>query len=243
MSTLTVNLDYVAALREAGRSTEPDPAQAAVLVELAGADGVAVRVRRDRKQIRNRDLFLLKGVCKSKVTVEMPPTEEIIERVLEVKPWMITLVADHADGDSPVSPINFGEGSVDFDDLVARCKGVGVNTCYFVEPVLEDIKGAIKGGATAVLVNCLGYTQARTMEDAQTELDRLDKAAQAAAKSGLAVHFGRGLNYQNIGPLVELNIVDEFVIGHSICSRAMLVGFDAAVREARSIIGRSSDQR
>lgn len=242
MSSLSVNLDYVAALREAGRSNEPDPAQAAVLVELAGADGVAVRVRRDRRQIRDRDLFLLKGVCKTKVTVEMPPTEEIFERVLEVKPWMITLVADHADGDSPVSPIDFGEGSVDFNDLVARCKGVGINTCFFVDPNLEDIKGAVRGGVSAVLMNCLGYTQARTIDEAQSELDRLDKAAQAAAKSGLAVHFGRGLNYKNIGPLVELNIVDEFVIGHAICSRAMLVGFDAAVREACRAIGRSSDQ-
>lgn len=221
----------VAAMREVRRLSEPDPVQAAVLAELAGADGIAIQLRRDRKYVRDRDLYLLKGIVKTKLTMEMPPTDDIIERALEVKPWMVTFVADHVDSSSPVSPMDLGATPVDFGDLTGRFKGVGVNVCFFVEPETDEIKAAARVRATAVLINCAGYTEARTLEEAQAELDRIDRAVQAASKANLAVHCGRGINYKNVPPLVELGYVDEFVIGHAICAKAMLVGFEQAVRE------------
>lgn len=235
MPLLSVNLDMVAAMRQVSRLSEPDPAQAAVLAELAGVDGITIQLRRDRKYVRHRDLYLLKGVVKTKMTLEMPPTDEFIERGLEVKPWMVTFVADQIDS-STVSAIDFGATPVDFKDITARFSGVGVNVCFFTDPEPDEIKAVAKTGATAVLINCNGYTEAETLEQAQAELDRIDRAVQTASKENLAVHCGRGITYKNIHPLVELGYVDEFVIGHAVCARAMLVGFERAVREMIALI-------
>ena len=236
MSLLSINLDLVAALREVRHLSEPDPSQAAILAELAGVDGIVVQLRRDRKHVRDRDLYMLKGVVKTRLTLEMPPADDIIERALEVKPTMVTLVADYADADSPVSAIDFGTAAIDYGDLTARFNGVGVGVCYFVEPEADQVKGAVKAGASAVMIDCNGYTAARTSEDAQAELDRLDRAGRNAAKAGLTVLFGRGINYTNIRPLVELGYVHEFIVGQAVCARAMLVGFDRAVRDLRSLL-------
>ncbi len=231
MSALTVNIDLVAVLRSVRRLQEPDPAQAAVLAELAGADGIGVQLRRDRKYIRDRDLYILKSVVKTKLVVELPPADELINLAMEIKPWMVVFVADHADSDSPVSAIDFDNPAVDFGDITDRFKGVGVNTGFFVEPQGDDIKGAAKAGATSVLINCSSYTDARTLEDAQSGLDNIDRAVNAASKQELAVYCGRGITYKNIQPLAELGYVDEFVVGHAIGSRAMLVGYERAVQE------------
>ncbi|UCG63073.1 MAG: pyridoxine 5'-phosphate synthase [Candidatus Zixiibacteriota bacterium] len=231
MSGLTVNIDLVAVLRSVRRLNEPDPAQAAVLSELAGADGIGVQVRRDRKYIRDRDLYILKSVVKTKLVCELPPADELIGLAAEIKPWMVILVADHADSDSPVSPIDFDSPAIDFGGITDRFKGIGVNVGFFVGPENDDIKGVARAGATAVLINCSGYTDARTIEDAQSELDRIDRAVSGASKQGLAVYAGRGVTYKNIQPLVELGYVDEFIIGHAINSRAMLVGYERAVKE------------
>jgi len=231
MSALTVNLDLVAVLRSVRRLHEPDPAQAAMLSELAGADGIGVQLRRDRKYIRDRDLYILKNVVKTKLVVELPPADELINLALEIKPWLVIFVADHADSDSPVSPIDFDNAAVDFGDITDRLKGVGVNVGFFVEPETDDIRGAAKAGASSVLVNCSRYTEARTIDDAQSGIDGLDRALNAASKQDMAVYCGRGISYKNIQPLVDLGCVDEFIVGHAIGSRAMLVGYERAVRE------------
>ncbi len=231
MAGLTVNIDLVAVLRSVRRLSEPDPAQAAVLSELAGADGIAVQVRRDRKYIRDRDLYILKGIVKTKLIVEIPPADELIEQALEIKPWMVIFVADHADSDSPVTTIDFNSAPVDFGDIIDRFRGVGINTGFFIEPEGDDVKGASKSGAATVLINCKGFTEARTIEDAQSELDRIDKAVNSASKQNMGVYCGRGVNYKNIQPLAELGYIDEFIIGHAIGSRALLVGYERAVEE------------
>ena len=236
MSALTVNIDLVAVLRSVRRLQEPDPAQAAVLAELAGADGIAVQLRRDRKYIRDRDLYILKSIVKTKLIVELPPADELIDLALEIKPWMVIFVADHADSDSPVSAIDFNNAAIDFGDVTDRLKGVGVNTGFYVEPETDDIKGAARSGATSVLINCSGYTDARTLEDAQSELDRIDKAINSASKQGLAAYCGRGISYKNLQPLVDLGYVDEFIVGHAIGSRAMLVGYERAVSEMLTVV-------
>jgi pyridoxine 5-phosphate synthase len=236
MALLTVNLDQVAALREVRRLKEPDPAQAAVLAELAGADGISVQLRRDRKQIRPRDLYVLREVVKTKLNVEMAPVDELLDKAVEVKPSMVTFVADHADTDLPPSGIDFAAAPVDFSDLALKLKGVGVDSCFLIEPEVESVKGASRSGADAIMLNCAGYTQARSYSEAQGELDRIDRAAQAADKYDLTVLAGRGITYKNIQPLVELKLIDEFVVGHGIVSRAILCGFDQAVREMTRLI-------
>ena len=236
MPLLSVNIDFVAAMRELQHREEPEPAQAAVLIELAGADGITIQVRRDRKSVRDRDLYLLKGLVKSKLTLQMPIVDEIIERALEVKPDQVTLVADHVDSHSLMTPIDFGAAPVDYSDISSRFTGLGNAVCYFVEPETDQVKSAARHGATSILLNCNAYGSARTVAEAQTELDRIDRAAQAAVKANLNVQCGRSLNYSNIAPLVELGNIEEFAVGHAICARAMLVGFDRAVRDMLSLI-------
>lgn len=236
MSLLSINLNLLAALRDMRRAGEPDPAQAAVVAELAGADGIDVQVRRDRRFIRDRDLYLLNAMTKTKLTVEMPPAEDLVERMIEVKPPLVIFVADHIDLESPAGTIDFGSPEVDFRDLTERFKAVDVQVGYYVEPENGAIKGASKTGASTVLLNCSGYTGARTPDEAQAELDRLDSAGRYAAKAGLTVLLGRGIGYRNIGPLAELGYVEEFVVGHAIISRAMLVGLQEAVREMKTLL-------
>ena len=236
MALLTVNLDGVAALREYRGRRQPDPAQAAVLAELAGADGIAIQLRRDRRPVRDRDLYVLREVVKTKLIIEIPPTEELIERTLDVKPAMVTFVADHPDTTSPPSGIDFNAAPVDFSDISARFKGVGVGVCFLIEPMPEAVKGALKSGADAVLINCGGFTEAHTLDEAQSELDRIDATAQAASKSSLTVMGGRGINSKNVVALHELGLIDEFVVGHSFAARAMLLGIEAAVQELLAIL-------
>ena len=236
MPLLSVNIDMVAAMREVRRTVEPDPAQVAVMAEISGVDGITVQVRRDRKNIRERDLYILKGVIKSRFTIEMPPVDDIIEKALEIKPSMVTLVVDHADSSAPVSTIDFNSAQIDFKDIAARLSGVGINICFFVEPENDQIKKAAKNGASTVLINCAGYTGVQTIDAARFELDRIDKASQYASKNGLEVHCGRGLNYKNITPLVELNTIDEFVIGHAIFTRALLIGIEQSIEEITALL-------
>ena len=236
MSSLSISLDLVAVMRAARGLSEPDPAQAAVLAEIAGADGIAVQFRRDKKYIRERDLYILKGIVKTRLAVEMAPSEDVIAKVLEIKPWMVIFAADHADSNTPMSPIDFDSSSVDFGDTVNAFSGVGVNTSFYIDPTTDAVKGAARAGAAAVLLNSAGYTGARTIEEAQQELDRIDRAAETARKSDLAVYCGRGVNYKNIRPLQELGNIDEFVVGQAINTRAMFVGLERAIREMKGLL-------
>ena len=231
MPALSVALDSIGVLREAGSQKEPDPAQAAVLVELAGADGITVQLRRDRKYIRDRDLFILKNITKTKLDVEIPPIEDILDRTMEIKPHSATIVAETADSDSPVTTVDFHTGEIDYSDLTSRFKGIGIHTNFLIEPEIEAVKAAVRAGADGVHLSCRGYADAADDSEAREELDRIDRAAQAASRQGLIVYAGVGLDYKNILPLVELGYISELSIGRSICVRAMFVGLQRAVRE------------
>jgi pyridoxine 5-phosphate synthase len=236
VSSLTVNVDAVAALRGLRDFAEPDPVQAAMLAELAGADGIAIQLSSQRQFVRDRDLYLLKGVVKTRLTLEMPSADQFINKALEVKPWMVTFVSDQPGGDGALLPLDLTNTEVDFRDLTDRLTAVGVLVGFFVDAQTDQVKQASKYGGSTVLLNCSGYTNARTLEDAQQELDRIDAAAAAATKAGMTVNCGRGLTYRNLTPIVELGLADEFVIGYSIAARALLVGYERAVAEMLRMI-------
>ncbi|HPI32380.1 MAG TPA: pyridoxine 5'-phosphate synthase [candidate division Zixibacteria bacterium] len=238
MSSLTVNVNLIAMLRELRRLEEPDPAQAAVLAELNGAEGIAVQVRRDRRFVRERDLYVLQAVAKTKLVVELPAADDLIGRMMEIKPHTVVFAADQPDLEAQAAPIDFSAPQVDFRDLTERLAAVGVQVAYLVEPEADQIKGASKARANAVLIDCGGYTRARRREEAQRELDRIDEAGRLAAKAELTVMLGRGITYRNVAPLAELGYVDDFVIGQAIAGRGMLVGFGQAVREMAALVRR-----
>lgn len=236
MSLLTFNVDMAALLRSASRQNEPDPSQLAMLGELYGVDAISIQFRRDRKYIRERDLYILKGTVKSKLIIEMPPAEEAIEKIIELKPHSVIFAADHADSDTPLSPIDFNSAPVDFRTVSNQLNAVGIEVGYFVEPEPDEIKGASKANASAVVINCAGYTEARTAEDAQSELDRIDKAAQSAAKYNLSIYGARGLHYKNIKPLVELQMFQSFIIGDAIVSKGLLLGLKTAIEDMQKLL-------
>lgn len=231
MALLNANLNQAALLRESRRLKEPDPAQVAVLAELGGADGICVQVRRDKRLIRDRDLYILREVVKSRLILELPPAEEVIEKALDVKPSAVFFVADQADIDAPVTGIDFQGAPVDFGAMVNRLAGAGITPGFFIEPDPDAIKGAVRAGAQAVLINATLFTQARTIDQAQDGLDRIDRTAQAAAKAELSVFAGRGIGYRNILPLAELGLIEEYIVGHALVARAMMVGFERAVAD------------
>lgn len=239
MSSLTVGLDMVGVLRESGHKREPDPSQAAMFAELAGARGVSVMLRRDRKYLRDRDLYILKNIVKTKLNICMPPTEEIIERIIEVKPHSVTIVADSANSDNLVTAVDFHSGDIDLSGISTRIKGVGVQVNYFIEPEIESVKGAEKAGADGIVLDTSAYSDAASIKEAKEELDRIDRAALGAVKQDLPVSAGRGLHYNNVQPLVELGNIREFIIGRAICTRALFYGFDRAVHEMIQIIENS----
>jgi pyridoxine 5-phosphate synthase len=135
-----------------------------------------------------------------------------------------------------VSGIDFANAPVDYSGLSAQLKGANIRVCYFIEPEIHSVKGAAKAGADAVLINCRDYANARTVEQAQEALDRIDQAAGTAAKHELVVRAGGGVDYRNVGALVELGFINEFVVGHAVTSRALLVGFGAAVTEMLRLV-------
>ncbi len=229
----------IGVMRETGYRKEPDPAQAAVYAELAGAGGISVMLKRDRKYLRDRDLYILKNIIKTKLNIGMPPTEDIVERAIEVKPNSVTIVADLASSDSPPATVDFYSGAVDFSNIANRIKSVGVNVNYFIEPEIESVKGALKAGADGVVLNCTAFVEAPSVNEARTELDKIDRAAHAANKQNLSVIAGRGLHYSNIQPLAELGNIREFIVGRAICTRALFHGFDRAVHEMKQVIDNS----
>ncbi|KAA3635901.1 MAG: hypothetical protein DWP97_03875 [Calditrichaeota bacterium] len=236
MSDLIVNVDLGGILRTVSRKSEPDPAQIAMLAELFGANGVSIQFRRDKKYIREKDLFLLKGIIKSKFTIELPPHEDTIAKIMEIKPTSVIISADHADSDTPLSPIDFNNSPVDYSMYVNQLSAVGISTGFFIEPEIDEVKGVAKSGAPAVFINCAGYTNARSTDEAQHELDRIDKAAQFAGRQNLHIIAGRGIDYKNIQPLLELKLVDDFIVGNAICARAILLGMEHAVKEMKQLI-------
>jgi pyridoxine 5-phosphate synthase len=218
-------------MREFSQMGEPDLLPGAVLAEIAGADGIAVQLRRDRRVVTGRDLHLLKAAVKTKLIVFMPPVDELIERLREVKPWMVVFVSDQPNVDNLPGTIDFHNTPVDFAPLVAQLEGEEMSVGFFVSPDPNEIKGAEKAGASAIVINCQRYTTARTVDEAQAGLDEIDRAVQLAVKSQMTTYCTGGLSYKNISALTELGTVSEFIVGRAICGRAVLVGMERAVGE------------
>jgi len=236
MSLISVRVDAVAAMRVSKRIKEPDPAHAAVIAELAGADGITCHLREDRRHVRDRDLYILKEVVKSKLTVRIAPSEDLIDRIREVKPYMVTLMPPDTDDLSVASGINFDTDADLYAVTAGMLKDAGIGICFLVNPDIEAIKAAARSKVDAVELIASDYVNADSMEDAESELDRLEQMAQLASKLGMMVNCGGGFNYRNIRPVIDLGLVEEFTIGHSIMARALMVGLDRAVREMVDIV-------
>ena len=231
MPRLSVNVDHIATLRQARQGTEPDPVAAAVLAELAGAEGIIVHLREDRRHIQDRDLRLLRQTVQTKLNLEMAATDEMQRIALDVKPEITTLVPEKREELTTEGGLEVASRIGFFTDYIGRIRQGNINVSLFVDPDDQQIAASKKAGADWVEVHTGSYANARTDRDRAREFDKIVEAAKLAASLGLRVGAGHGLNYVNVRPIARIPEVEELNIGHSIISRASLVGLERAVRE------------
>jgi pyridoxine 5-phosphate synthase len=236
MAKLSVNVDHVATLREARKAKEPDPVAAAIAAEIAGVDGITIHLRGDRRHIQDRDLKILREVVKTSLNLEMAATEEMVEKALKIKPDLVTLVPEK-EGELTT------EGGLDveanFDQLnlvIPKLQLEGMLISLFINPDEECIKTSAKLRTDYVEINTDSYASAKDVTEQITQLERIEKMVHLAHRLNLGVNAGHGLNYKNISNLVVIEHIHEFSIGHAIVARAILVGFEKAVREMLDLI-------
>ena len=236
MPRLSVNIDHIATLRQARKGSEPDPVAAAVIAELAGADGIIAHLREDRRHIQDRDLRLLRELVHTKLNLEMAATEEMQRIALDVKPDFSTLVPEKREELTTEGGLETAS-RVDFiKAYVARLKQGGIIVSLFIDPDEKQIAAARKAGADWVELHTGAYANARNEKDRELEFRKIAEAAKLAASLGLRVGAGHGLNYVNTRRIARIPEVEELNIGHSIISRAALIGLERAVKEMRDLI-------
>ncbi|MCJ7508321.1 MAG: pyridoxine 5'-phosphate synthase [candidate division Zixibacteria bacterium] len=236
MPKLSVNVDHVATLREARKADQPDPVAAAIMAELAGVDGITVHLRKDRRHINDRDLGILREVIRSSLNLEMAATEEMVERAIEIKPDMVTLVPEKKEELTTEGGLDL---QANFDNLSQVVSKLQINEMFvslFVNPDMESIKQAVKLRADFVEINTDAYSRAKKLSQKIEELERIEKIVGLAYKLELRINAGHGLNYNNISDLVMIEHIEEFSIGHAIVARAVLVGFERATREMLELV-------
>ncbi len=236
MIRLGVNIDHVATLRQARRAKEPDPVAAAVLATLGGADGITVHLREDRRHIQDRDLYLLRETVTTRLNLELAAADEILAIALKVKPDEATLVPEKRAELTTEGGLDVVANEAAVRPAVERLKAAGVHVSLFIDPDFRQLDLSRKLGADAIEFQTASYSEAVGGAAAAAQLDVLTKATAHARTLGLHVHMGHGLNYQNVKPVVRLGGVEELNIGHSIVSRAVLVGMERAVREMKLVM-------
>lgn len=236
MAKLAVNVDYVATVRQARRAEEPDPVTAAALAELAGAQGIVVHLREDRRHSQERDLNLLRQTVKTKLNLEMAATQEMLKIALSVKPDMVTLVPERREEVTSEGGLEVQLNRENLKKYVRLFKDADITVSLFISPDLDQIKAAQWVETDYIEVHTGPFCEARTISQRQEEFDRIHNAVKLAHKIGLGVKAGHGLDYRNIGWLADVAEIEEFTIGHAIVARAVLIGFERAVREMVELI-------
>jgi len=233
LPSLGVNIDHVATIRQARRTIEPDPVHAAAIAELAGADGITVHLREDRRHIQDRDVQLLRQSVRSHLNLEMAPTEEMVAIARELRPDYVTLVPERREEVTTEGGLDVAGDLPRMTEAVARLQGAGIPVSWFIDPAPEQIEAAAKTGAELIELHTGAYAEARSEGDRRRELDTLLHGCERAHKLGLRINAGHGLTYWNVYPVAKLPGMEELNIGHSIISRAVLVGLDRAIREMK----------
>ena len=240
MIRLGVNIDHVATVRQARGGPEPDPVWAAALAELAGADGITVHLREDRRHIQERDIRLLKQTVQTRLNLEAALDPAIVELALEIRPAQITFVPERREELTTEGGLDVLMHRQRVSEMVSRCREAGLEVSLFIDPDPDQVRISADLGAHAVELHTGRYADAISSETIQNELLGLALAGRTAVDLGLLLHAGHGLNYRNVGEVAQIASIRELNIGHSIVSRALFVGLDRAVREMKQAIEQSS---
>jgi pyridoxine 5-phosphate synthase len=240
---LGVNVDHVATLRQARRAAYPDPVAAAQLAELGGADQITIHLREDRRHIQDRDLKVLRQTATVRLNLEMAATAEMVKMAYEVKPDECTLVPERREELTTEGGLDAAGNRDHLRKVVKTLRDADMLVSLFIDPDVDQVRAAHRVEAQVVEIHTGRYCDARLEGDRRRELTRIVDAAKAAAKLGLAVAAGHGLNYRNVGPVAAIPEIEEFNIGHAIVARAVLVGMERAVREMKALVAGGAGTR
>jgi len=236
MVRLGVNIDHIATIREARKTYEPDPVFAAYLAELAGADGITIHLREDRRHIKERDLEILKKTVTTHLNLEMAASEKIVKIALKVKPDQATLVPEKREEVTTEGGLDAAHNFKLVEKTVKMLKDAGIFVSLFVDAEKKQLKASKDCGADAVEIHTGRYANAKGEKEKLKELSVIKSSAKYAKKLGLKVFAGHGLNYKNAADILKIREIEELNIGHSIISRAAYVGLKQAVEEMLRII-------
>ena len=236
MTRLAINIDHIATIRQARGITEPDPVAGAAICELAGAVGIVVHLREDRRHIQDRDIYLLRQTIKTKMNLEMGANKEIIKIALDVKPDMITLVPEKRQELTTEGGLDVVDQKKKLAKTIAKMDKAGIPVSIFIDPAKKQIKAAHDIGATFVEIHTGRYCDATSEKKRDKEFRLIRQAAERAFEMGLRVNAGHGLDYLTTARIAALDTIEELSIGHAIITRAVFTGLDQAVREMKLII-------
>ena len=235
MTTLGVNIDHIANVRQARKTVEPDPVQYAFLAELGGADSITVHLREDRRHIQDRDVFLLRDTIKTKLNLEMAATEEMLKISKKLVPDYVTIVPEKREEVTTEGGLDVQNNKEYLKNYVRNLKDSNIEVSAFVDPLNEQIKSSKEIGFNFVELHTGKYADSKGHQQ-YIELQKIIESSYYAIDLGLSVNAGHGLNYQNVEKIASINNINELNIGHSIVARALAVGLEKAVREMKSLI-------
>lgn len=236
MASLGVNIDHVATIRQARRTVEPDPVWAAALAELGGADVITVHLREDRRHIQDRDVRVLRETVQVKLNLEMAADPSITQIAVALRPDQATLVPERREEVTTEGGLDVAANIDRVKASVDKLHAAGIEVSLFIDPDERQIEVARALKVAAVELHTGAYADADPGTDQADELRKLLQAGRFALDEGLILHFGHGLTYRNVGPVAAIPGAGELNIGHSIVARAVMVGFQQAVREMKMLI-------
>ena len=234
---LAVNIDHIATIRQARKAREPEPLAAAIIAEMAGAQGITVHLRGDRRHIQERDLEALRQSIATKLNVEMAATEDMERVALKIHPDQVTLVPERPQELTTEGGLDIVQHAEAARAFTRTMQAAGILVSIFLDPDEAQVRMAREIGADAIEINTGRYAEA-TGRAVSDELERVETAARLGAEQGLEVLAGHGLNYTNVIAIARIPQIVELNIGHSIVSRAALVGMECAVRDMVALLGR-----
>jgi pyridoxine 5-phosphate synthase len=236
---LGVNVDHVATVRQARGTKYPDPVAAAIVAELAGADQITIHLREDRRHVQERDVRILRELVTTRLNLEMAMTDEMLGIALDVQPDMVTLVPEKREERTTEGGLDCTRSPDRLREFVDEMTEAGIVVSMFIDPTEKQLDASKELGAPLVELHTGDYAEADTPDETNEELDRLRQAARYGASLDLTVAAGHGLDYKNVQAVAAIPEIEELNIGHSIVARAIMVGFDSAVREMLRAIERA----
>ena len=237
---LYVNIDHVATLRQARRGTMPDPVEAARWCEDAGADGITVHLREDRRHIQDADVETLSRTVRSYLNLEMACTEEMLAIALRLKPQQVTLVPERREEITTEGGLDVRRDPAGLSRMIAALEGAGIRSALFIDPDPDAVRASRDAGATAIELHTGRYAH---HPDDGSALGALASAAELGKSIGLAVHAGHGLSVRNVAPVAAIPPIEELNIGHALIGRAILIGIAGAIHELRAVMNAARQAR